>query len=99
MKNMLSDLGDRFGWLQPVTATEAASRMEDFFAMDYRVERRQEGLKLHAWGFHEPLSFILRSHKDIGEVKGGIARKIQADAYVLTVEQPEFELRWAGEEP
>ena len=99
MKNMLSDLGDRFCWLQPVTATEAASRMEDFFAMDYRVERSQEGLKLHAWGFHEPLSFILRSHKDIGEVKGGIARKIQADAYVLTVEQPEFELRWAGEEP
>ena len=98
MKNMLSDLGDRFCWLQPVTATEAASRMEDFFAMDYRVERSQEGLKLHAWGFHEPLSFILRSHKDIGEVKGGIARKIQADAYVLTVEQPEFELRWAGEE-
>ncbi len=97
MKNMLSDLGDRFCWLQPVTATEAASRMEDFFAMDYRVERSQEGLKLHAWGFHEPLSFILRSHKDIGEVKGGIARKIQADAYVLTVEQPEFEIRWAGE--
>ena len=97
MKNMLSDLGDRFCWLQPVTATEAASRMEDFFAMDYRVERSQEGLKLHAWGFHEPLSFILRSHKDIGEVKGGIARKIQADAYVLTVEQPEFEIRWAGD--
>jgi len=97
MKNMLSDLDNRFGWLQPVTATEAASRMEEFFAMDYRVERSQERLKLHAWGFHEPLSFILRSHKDIAEVKGGTARKIQADAYMLTVEQPEFELRWAGE--
>ncbi len=97
MKNMLSDLDSRFGWLQPVTATDAASRMEVFFAMDYRVERSQAGLKLYAWGFHEPLSFILRSHKDIAEVKGGKARKIQADAYMLTVEQPEFEIRWAGE--
>lgn len=96
MKNMLSDLSSRFGWLQPVTATEAAAKMEDFFAMDYRVERSSEGMKLHAWGFKAPLSFILRSHKDIGEVKGGTVSKIQADAYMLTVEEPEFEIRWAG---
>ncbi len=96
MKNMLSDLNSRFGWLQPVTATEAASRMEDFFAMDYRLERSKEGITLHVWGFQEPLSFILRSHKAIGEVKGGTARKIQADAYILTIEEPEFEIRWAG---
>ena len=96
MQNLLSDLDSRFGWLQPATATEAAARMEDFFAMDYRVERSSKGLKLHAWGFCEPLTFILRSHKDIGDVRGGTARKIQADAYVLTVEKPEFEIRWAG---
>lgn len=97
MKNLLSDLDSRFGWLQPMTATEAANKMEDFVAMDYRLERSPEGLKIHAWGFQEPLSFVLRTHKDIGEVQGGTATRIQADAYLLTVQQPEFEIRWAGE--
>ena len=56
-------------------------------------------MKLHCWNFSRPLTFILRTGREIGQVSGGSASRIQQDAYVLTVEEPEFSLEWAGEQP
>lgn len=44
------------------------------------------------------LSFILRTGREIRSVQGGRARRIQQDAYLLTVEEPEFALMWKGEQ-
>lgn len=97
MTDLLEDVHQRFGWLQPVTASEGADKMEDYFAMDYRVVRTPQGIQLSAWNFKRPLSFVLRTHREISSVEGGTVQKIQADAYLLTVEKPDFVIYWAGE--
>lgn len=98
MKALFEDMDKRFSWLEPATASEAADTMENYFAMDYRVERGAEGLRLHCWNFSIPVSFVLRTDREVQSVQGGKARRIQANAYLLTVEEPEFSLEWAGEQ-
>lgn len=97
MEKLLSDLQNRFGWLEPVTATEGYEKLQDYVQMDYSLTRSSSGIKVHAWNFQQPLTFILRTKKEIGSVTGGSAHRIQADAYALTVESTDFEIRWAGE--
>lgn len=97
MENLLSDLQNRFGWLAPVTATEGYEKLQDYVQMDYSLARSSSGIRVHAWNFQQPLTFILRTKKEIGSVTGGSARRIQADAYALTVESTDFEIKWAGE--
>lgn len=98
LTDLLSELQNRFGWLEPVTATEGYEKMKDYFQMDYRVTRSEDGIKINAWDFHQPLTFILRTDKKIGSVTGGSAKRVQANAYVLTVTDGDFEIKWAGEE-
>ena len=98
LTDLLSELQNRFGWLEPVTATEGYEKMKDYFQMDYRVTRSEDGIKINAWDFHQPLTFILRTDKKIGSVIGGSAQRVQANAYVLTVTDGDFEIKWAGEE-
>ena len=97
LTDLLSELQNRFGWLEPVTATEGYEKMKDYFQMDYRVTRSEESIKINAWDFHQPLTFILRTDKKIGSVTGGSAQRVQANAYVLTVTDGDFEIKWAGE--
>ena len=97
LTNLLSELQNRFGWLEPVTASEGYEKMKDYFQMDYRLTRREDGIKINAWDFHQPLTFILRTDKEIGSVTGGSAQRVQANAYVLTVTDADFEIKWAGE--
>lgn len=97
MTELLSELQNRFGWLEPVTATDAYEKMKDYFQMDYTLARSKAGIKINAWNFHQPLTFILRTNKKIGSVTGGTAQKIQSNAYVLTVTDADFEIKWAGE--
>lgn len=97
LTDLLSELQNRFGWLEPVTATEGYEKMKDYFQMDYRLTRSEDGIKINAWDFHQPLTFILRTDKKIGSVTGGSAKRVQANAYVLTVTDADFEIKWAGE--
>ena len=99
LRELFEDIDRRFGWLEPATASEGADIMKNYFDMDYRVERSSDGMKLHCWNFSRPLTFILRTGREVGHVSGGRVRRIQQDAYVLTVEEPEFSLEWAGEQP
>ena len=97
MTDLLSELQNRFGWLEPVTATEAYEKLQDYVQMDYSLTRSKEGIKINACNFQKPLTFILRTDKEIGSVTGGSAKRIQANAYVLTVTDADFEIKWAGE--
>ena len=97
LTNLLSELKNRFGWLEPVTASEGYEKMKDYFQMDYRLTRSEDGIKINAWNFHQPLTFILRTDKEIGSVTGGSAQRVQTNAYVLTVTDGDFEIKWAGE--
>lgn len=98
LTDLLSELQNRFGWLEPVTATEAYEKLQDYVQMDYSLTRNKEGIKINASNFQKPLTFILRTDKEIGSVTGGSAKRIQANAYVLTVTDGDFEIKWAGEE-
>lgn len=98
LRELFADMDRRFDWLEPVTASEAADIMANYFAMDYRVERSAAGMKLHCWHFSRPVSFILRTGREIRSVQGGRARRIQQNAYLLTAEEPELSLEWAGEQ-
>lgn len=98
LRELFADMDRRFDWLEPVTASEAADIMTNYFAMDYRVERSAAGMKLHCWHFSRPVSFILRTGREIRSVQGGRARRIQQNAYLLTAEEPELSLEWAGEQ-
>lgn len=97
LTNLLSELQNRFGWLEPVTATEAYEKLQDYVQMDYSLTRSKEGIKINASNFQKPLTFILRTDKEIGSVTGGSAQRVQANAYVLTVTDVDFEIKWAGE--
>ena len=99
LRELFEDIDRRFGWLEPATASEGADIMKNYFDMDYRVERSNDGMQLHCWNFSRPLTFVLRTGREVGHVSGGRVRRIQQDAYVLTVEEPEFSLEWAGEQP
>lgn len=93
-ERLVSDIYQRFPWLEPVTATEAAEKMQDYFDLDYTIERKEDGMVLRAWGFRQPVYFILRTQKEIKSVEGGKFKRIQADAYILRVEQSEFVIQW-----
>lgn len=94
---MLGDIGTRFPWLRSMTASECIDYFADYLDMDYRLERDKAGIRLHSWNFNHPMCFVLRSHKDIASMSGGTFQKIQADAYILTIQEPEVEIQWAGE--
>lgn len=96
LESFLAETDRRFGWLEPVTASEAVVKLEDYIDMDYRTEYMPDGagMKLHAWNFHEPLTFVLRTNKEIESVTGGEFRKIQDDAYIIKVQESTVEIFW-----
>lgn len=96
LDNFLIEADQRFGWLEPVTASEAALKLADYIDMDYRVEKMQDdaGMKIHAWNFHQPLSFVLRTNKEIESVTGGEFTKIQDNAYIIKVKEAETDIFW-----
>lgn len=96
LDSFLIETDQRFGWLEPVTASEAALKLADYIDMDYRVERMQDaaGMKIHAWNFHQPLSFVLRTNKEIESVTGGEFTKIQDNAYIIKVKEAETDIFW-----
>lgn len=94
MEDFVGSIHERFWWLEPVTASEAAEKLQDLTDMDYHVDRTAEGISMELWDFKQPVTFVLRTHKTIDSVTGGKAERIQDNAYILTVEKPEFEIKW-----
>lgn len=99
LRNLFAETDRRFHWLESATASEAADIVTNYLRMNYRVERDEMGLKLYCWNFNRPVSFILRTGREIRSVQGGRAHRIQQNAYLLTVEEPKFTLAWTGEQP
>lgn len=94
LERFLKDNKERYGWLEPNTASECAAKLADYLDMDYRVERSDSGITIYAWTFRQPMSFVLRTHKTISGVDGGTAERIQNDAYIITVREPVTEIHW-----
>lgn len=96
-KRYMGEIISRYGWLKPVTASEAAQVFDDYLDMDYRVERSREKLVLICWNYRQNLRFILRSGKELDHAEGAEVTKIGDGAYLLEISQPESVLYWKEE--
>lgn len=96
LNSFISETSERFGWMEANTASEAADKLDDLLDMDYRVAHMEDGngMTIYAWNFRRPVSFVLRTDKEIAEVKGGKASKVQPNAYIVTVSEPEVGIYW-----
>ena len=96
MEKLLGNLNSRFPWLEPATASEAAYIMQQYFAFDYRLERSSDGITVHSWNFspQHPLTFVLRSQKEIKAIEGGSFSKIQENSYIIKIDSSECKINW-----
>ena len=96
-RQYMGEITSRYGWLKPVTASEAAQAFDDYLDMDYRVERSREKLALTCWNYRGNLRFILRSEKELEHAEGAEVTKIGDDTYLIEVSEPESVLYWKEE--
>ena len=70
--------------------------LEQYFAFDYRLERSSDGITVHSWNFspQHPLTFVLRSQKEIKAIEGGSFSKIQENAYIIKIDSSECKINW-----
>lgn len=96
-KKYMGEIISRYGWLKPVTASEAAQAFDDYLDMDYRVERSPEKLTLTCWNYRHPLRFILRSARELDHAEGAEVTKFGDTAYLIEALEPESVLYWKEE--
>ena len=93
----MAELRARYGWLRALTASEGAAALGDLLDMDYRVERRADGLRIASWGWQQPLHFVLRTPQTPGETTGCTVQSLDGDAYLVEVTAGEAFIKWQRE--
>lgn len=94
LRDFLTDLNQRYGWLRPVTDSECAEYLADYLDMDYRVIRYADHLELYCWNYRHPLRFILRTGKEIDHASGAVYQRVGEDCYMIEIQEPKAELYW-----
>ena len=94
MNRFMGDLTARYPWLTGSTASEAADAIDDYTHFDYRVERKPDQLTIDMQNFRKPMSFILRSHKEVKDTKGCQVTSVSPDAYYVEVTESRAVIQW-----
>jgi len=72
-----------------VVLSESDRRMRSFLALDYTDSRAGDTIELEITGFRDDAWFVLRTHGEtIDQTEGASWKKIEEDAYLLTVMEP-----------
>jgi hypothetical protein len=96
LDDLLSNLHDNYSWLRTCTASEGMEYMEDYLNMDYRVVESENKLIVYAWDYRGPIFFILRTEKNIEKTRGCDIKKIDENAYLIKVYEPQAEITMEG---
>jgi len=94
LRDFLSEITMRYGWLRPVTDSECTDYLADYFDMDYRVQREADRMRISCWNYRHPLRFILRTTKEIREADGAEFTKVGEDAYMIETQTPHAVIYW-----
>lgn len=98
MEDMLKSLNEHYGWLHSATASEAMEALNDYYDMDYRVEKTDNEVHIYCWNYRKPVSFVLRTNRGIDTISGGHFEKIDEHAYVIRMADPEAVIHLKGED-
>lgn len=94
LRDFLTDLNQRYGWLRPVTDSECAEYLADYLDMDYRVIRYTDRFELYCWNYRHPLRFILRTGRELDHASGAVYQRVGEDCYMIEIQEPKAELYW-----
>ena len=97
LRAFLSDMFGHYPWLRPATASEAMEYMDDYADLNYRVQRSPDHMVIQAWNYRQPVTFILRSNKELDHADGCKVEWIDNGAYLVRVEDTTAEIYWRGE--
>lgn len=85
----LSTYWKPFSAFDKTVLSESDRRVRQFLALDYADQRKGNTIELAADNLEEEAWFILRTHGErIKEIEGAEWKKIERDAYLLTVTEP-----------
>ena len=82
-----------FSAMDKLTLTESDARIRSFLSLEYSEKRTGDTISIHAEGSDGEAYFILRTHnEEITAITGGSFKKIERDAYLITVESGDAEI-------
>ena len=94
LKNFMHDVNRRFPWLTTTTISESLPYYSDYFDMDYRVRRTDEGMELYTWNCRGELRFLLRTAHEIERTEDCTAEIVDEGVYLIRTSAPEARIYW-----
>ena len=94
LKNFMHDVNRRFPWLTATTASESIPYYSDYFGMDYRVRRTDEGMTLYTWNAGGELRFLLRTAHEIDRTEDCTAEVADDGVYLIRTSATEAHIYW-----
>lgn len=85
-------LYNKYGWLRPMTASEAAEELKKYLDCKVYITQNQNTLYGYCQDFRKDMYFILRTSKKAADPVGGSIKKIDKDVYLVYVSQPKFSI-------
>ena len=90
----MHDVNRRFPWLTTTTISESLPYYSDYFDMDYRVRRTDEGMELYTWNCRGELRFLLRTAREIARTEDCTAEIVDDGVYLIRMSAPEARIYW-----
>lgn len=94
LEAFLQQIGRRYPWLTPETASGSLPYFDSYFDLEYRVVRKPEELELHCWKYTNGASFLLHSTKKVAGTRGCTVQKAGDETYFVRVTEPEAHIYW-----
>lgn len=94
--HMMDEQQERYGWLQSMTASEAGQEVEKWSQSQIHLDYQDKGLYGYIDNFKGQMHLIVRSPYEIKSTDNCEARKLEEQAYLITVKGPVFSLQWKG---
>ncbi len=88
------ELGQRYPWLQAVTASESLPYFDTYYDLDYRIERSPEMLVLHCRKYVKEARFLVRSQRKLDHAQGCRVSKVEDGVYFVRVTDPVVRVYW-----
>ncbi len=96
-KYIMETLKEKYGWLQPVTASEATAFMDNYFDAQYSTVLKDNVLTVYCENLQATKTYyILRTDKKIKSFKGCSVKKIDDSAYLLIFVEPTATVEFEG---
>ncbi|MBH1941528.1 DUF2194 domain-containing protein [Mobilitalea sibirica] len=94
LSDEFNDLAEAYfgttSWLKAKTLSESAKNTKAYYSLKMSVEYKEDYIKVYCSDFRSGQAFFLRSYKNIKELSGGQATKINDSYYYIEAIEPEL---------